>query len=312
MLTGLALGVGLVVLVVLGRLQVRPPAGATWGDLDVPARVPRGSNAHVRLAVHVEGPSTWVRFDGGVTRPIAPVVEWPINTMRRGIQFVGPTTLEFANPFGLGRRVLATREPSRVLVVPRVHSAPKWLPTDGLSTTDGRERSGTEHFDSLRAYASGDPMNSVHWRSSARTGQLMVRRMVETSVPTLLVVLDVDCASYDRTQSSFRDFDPDAFEEAVDLAASWCAANATTAQRVLLTTTAADAPVIEVTMRNRHSAEDWLALVQPVQRTLPARLSTIAQRRGTSRIVVISGPQARQRWASQDVTSNVEIRVVGA
>lgn len=214
MVTTIALLAGLIVLLLLASMLVRRPTTGSWHDIEAPVRVPRGSTASVRIGIEIQGPATWVRCTGTQTRRVAPVVEWPISTRRRGLQLVGPTALEFANPFGLGRRTLATRESSRVLVVPQISPAPVWLPTHGHATADGRERQGSELFDSLRAYASGDPMNSVHWRSSARTGQLMVRRMVETTVPSLMVVLDVEAAAYDRTRSGFRDFDPDSFEAA--------------------------------------------------------------------------------------------------
>ena len=38
----------------------------------------------------------------------------------------------------------------------------------------------------------------------------MVRRMVDTTVPWLLVVLDVNARAYDREGALFEDFDADA------------------------------------------------------------------------------------------------------
>ena len=102
----------------------------------------------------------------------------------------------------------------------------------------------------------------MHWRSSARAGKLMVRRMVDTTVPWLLVVLDVNARAYDRDGAIFEDFDAPAFEESVDTAASWAWWACGPQQRVLLTTTRWRSPTsVEVTARTRESALDWLAVV---------------------------------------------------
>lgn len=70
---------------------------------------------------------------------------------------------------------------------------------------------GTLTFHSLREYVLGDDLRRVHWRSTARSGRLMVRRMIDVSLPTTTVVLDT-------SRDSYRD--PEAFETAVDVAAS--------------------------------------------------------------------------------------------
>jgi hypothetical protein len=51
-------------------------------------------------------------------------------------------------------------------------------------------------FHALRAYEPGDALRNVHWRTSARTGQLMVRQYEETRRSQLLLVQATSAAHY--------------------------------------------------------------------------------------------------------------------
>ena len=134
-------------------------------------------------------------------------------------------------------------------------------------------------------------MKLVHWRSSAKAGTLMVRTLVDTTVPWLMVVLDVNERAYDRAGALFADYDADAFEQTVDTAASVAWWSCGPHQRVLLTTTAADAAYVEVTAGTRESALDWLALVAavPAEQCTPHRVSVLARRQGIGRAVLVTG-----------------------
>jgi uncharacterized protein (DUF58 family) len=261
-------------------LVVRRPRSASWVDVAAPVRVVRGEAASVVIDVHARGGSTtWVSAvdDQQTDRVFLPersgseatdTLSWSIDTSCRGEFLVGPSRLEAGDPFGLSRTVLATREPSPVLVVPRIHVVDVDAFIRAANSGDSGERAGSDSFESLREYVVGDPMKTVHWRSSARMGTLMVKRMVDTTVPWLLVVLDVNGRCYDREGALFEDFDVAAFEETVDTAASWAWHGCSTQQRVLLTTTS-DSPTqpvlaAEVTSRTRDSALDALAIVEPM------------------------------------------------
>jgi uncharacterized protein (DUF58 family) len=202
--------------------------------------------------------------------------------------------------------VLATREPSPVLVVRRVHAVAVDAFMRSADSGDSGERAGSDSFESLREYDVGDPMKTVHWRSSARTGKLMVKRMVDSTMPWLLVVLDVNAGAYDREGALFEDFDAPAFEETVDTAASWSWHGCSTQQRVLLTTTSVSAsrPVlaVEVTSRTCESARDALAVVDPLsaEGCGTGRVTALWGRQGVGRLVLITGRNnaASAGWAS--------------
>jgi len=298
-----AVGVGVCLIPCAGWLM-RPPRAVQWWDAEAPTRVTRGDPATLRIGVRVVGSARWLRAVAttGEAWPVGDEVVCPIDTSRRGRFPVGPNRLEHADPFGLRRRTLAQREPGDVLVVPRI--SPVGAVAGAGAGAEGLlgERMGQDHVASLREYVVGDPRKLIHWRASAHTGSLMVRRMVDVTVPCVMVVLDVDQAHYPRAGSLFAEFDEPGFETAVDLAASWAWAAALPQQRVLLTTTAAEAALVEVNIRNREASRDWLALVSalPASACLPSRIGAVARQHPIARIVLVTG---RLRAGTSGVTA---------
>ena len=153
-------------------------------------------------------------------------------TRKRGIVTVGPLLVERRDPLGLARAAVARGGTSTFVVHPRV------LPLAGLLA--GRSRSlegitaqraprGTVTFHALREYVVGDDLRHVHWRSTARTGTLMVKEHIDTSRPETVLLLDSRPSSYDP--------DGMAFEEAVDVVASLAVACATVGFPVRIVTT---------------------------------------------------------------------------
>jgi uncharacterized protein (DUF58 family) len=79
---------------------------------------------------------------------------------------------------------------------------------------------GAITFDTLREYVIGDELRHVHWRTSAKVGELMVREHLDTSLPRLVVLLDDRAASWaDRDTAGSA-----SFESACEAAASIVAA----------------------------------------------------------------------------------------
>ncbi|HLF41729.1 MAG TPA: DUF58 domain-containing protein, partial [Acidimicrobiia bacterium] len=105
------------------------------------------------------------------------------------------------------RRTLQVDPPEQVTVYPKVDVVSALPLTAGRDLVGGavtdfsRARSGSE-FHSLREYQVGDDLRRVHWRSTARTGQLMIR---EHDVPwqtRATLLLDDRGAGY--TTASFE------------------------------------------------------------------------------------------------------------
>lgn len=107
-------------------------------------------------------------------------------------------------PLGVSHATIPIAVEGEVLVWPGVVGvevpdvAGEGSPTDRESRT-GR-RSGTSgETTGVRQYRRGDAARDVHWRQTARAGELMVRERQSTSAPQTTVVLDVDQRAYADT-----------------------------------------------------------------------------------------------------------------
>lgn len=93
----------------------------------------------------------------------------------RGIHRVGPTRLEATDVFGLYCRQFHLTRRDTVTVYPPVHSVPVWF-RRRLSGGEGLDASRQrEVFDRLREYARGDALRDVHWPTTAKRSELVVK-----------------------------------------------------------------------------------------------------------------------------------------
>ena len=203
---------GTVTTVSLQVSNVAPAAGlrARWWDAvpwspwrtpesELPALLPRG-----------------VRFAGRN----ATTVTYELAPPRRGIFPVGPATVEVLDAFGLAssRSVIGAAEPLTVTpeVIPLADSGLSIPAGDGESRLVQRRATGDDDDAMTREYREGDAMRRVHWRASARVGDLMVRQEEQRSFPEAMIVLDT-------TRTGYRDADgdqSDTFEWVIRMLAS--------------------------------------------------------------------------------------------
>ena len=119
------------------------------------------------------------------------------------------------DPFGLVQRTRLVLGTEEVIVYPRVRDVLPPPETGGLDLDRDQPqvRSRIEpsgEFHTLREYAPGDDLRHVHWRSTARRGQLMMRQNEARRRTPVLVMLDVRPGAHDRAS----------FERAVEACAS--------------------------------------------------------------------------------------------
>jgi uncharacterized protein (DUF58 family) len=201
-----------------------------------PDRVARGEPATMNLTVHNTSKlraANLVAADRcGTTSVPVPLlrlrpgrdttVDYPVPTHRRGLVPVGPLRVTRTDPLGLMTLSRTYGGHTTVWVHPRIHLL-RAVPAGMARSLDGRidkVPQGTITFDSLREYVIGDELRRVHWRSSAKVGELMVREQLDTSEPTIIVLLDDRAAAH----PDVRDGTADSFEACCEAAASIVAA----------------------------------------------------------------------------------------
>jgi uncharacterized protein (DUF58 family) len=107
-------------------------------------------------------------------------ISYRLQSDRRGKYVVGPLHVRVADAFGLVRLGRLVALPGTLVVTPAITVLPRaafggsWL-SDGGTRAKAAAAAGEDDV-VPRAYRDGDELRRVHWRSTARYGELMVRR----------------------------------------------------------------------------------------------------------------------------------------
>jgi uncharacterized protein (DUF58 family) len=113
----------------------------------------------------------------------------------RGKFTLGPATLISGDPFGIFRLERPVAGTNEVLVYPRTTPLPGFvLPSaelPGGQDVKSRAFHVTPNVSTIRDYQPGDSFNRIHWRSTARTGQLMVKEFELDPTAEVYLVLDM-------------------------------------------------------------------------------------------------------------------------
>lgn len=174
-----------------GRRRLLParielPVGAGSADFGLPSLAPR--------AVHTD--------------------VFAVPTSRRAVIVVGPVRSVRGDPLGLARRRVTWTQPAEL------HVHPELVSLSGAASGVLRDLEGQAtqvlsdsdiSFHALREYEAGDDRRHIHWKTSARTGHLMVRQFEDTRRTHTAVALATASGEY---------AEDDEFELAVAVAAS--------------------------------------------------------------------------------------------
>jgi uncharacterized protein (DUF58 family) len=162
-----------------------------------------------------EGNVVFVRVAPGSERS----AHYDVNIPRRGRYKFGPLRMSSRFPLGIGERGYLVMAPDEVIVHPVVgRLSPAWKRRErelAETTSRANARLGlfNDAFHGIREYRSGDNPRDIHWRSSARHGQFMVKEHEQHRDAEVIVLLDL---------FSSGDFPESLQERAISLAATIC------------------------------------------------------------------------------------------
>ena len=159
----------------------------------------------------------------------------------------------------------------------------------------------------------GDEPRSVHWRSSARAGKLVVRQQVSQASTGTTIVLDVDGSAYASSGRFSASWDTERFERAVEVAASLATSQLGRTEQVHLVTTARGSRVTSASVGAAGSLLDACALVQllpPVDTAAGELPAVVARTRAAYTIVVTSAPDQRTAVALRRLATVARLTVV--
>jgi len=241
------------------EVEVHAPAETRQGQ-DTPVDLVvhnRGRSARWCLVAsdeHLGGATTWI----GTVRPGERVTVTTVRgAPRRGEAHTGLAQLGSAAPFGVAERRRLRPVHAATLVLPRTEplGSLTFVETttsrDSATRTEPRRGQGREYL-SVREYRPGDPMRHVHWRLTARHGELMVREFEQERTPRLAIWVDTEAA------------DVDVLDRCCTVAASIVESATATGAGVRLSAADIDGPSL-VTRTHHAEYHRWLARLVPTE-----------------------------------------------
>jgi len=121
-------------------------------------------------------------------------LRYKLEMQMRGYYQVGPLLLESGDLFGLHRRYRVETEPHYILVYPKVVPLQGYdlgvAPPVGEIRLMHRLYEDPTRISGVREYRAGDPLNRVHWRATARTGELHCKVYEPSTIAGISVLLD--------------------------------------------------------------------------------------------------------------------------
>ncbi len=295
--------VGLVVLASLGYVWLRRIRIDIIRELH-PPRVFAGTPSRVDLRVEnrsrsatpVLGLRDAVSGTRGASLLVAPLqpggvvrAAYRLPTDRRGILEIGPLKASMEDPFGMARVWMQASGVSELTVYPHIDDIPPVPLTTGNDPMAGAEhpnalgRSGDDFY-ALRPYVLGDDLRRVHWPSTARHDDLMVRQDELPWQGRATVFLDVRAATTS----------PDSLELAVSAAASIVNASARRQDLVRLITSDGHDTGFAAGHAHVEAIMEHLAAVQVSHDAAFLRVVDQMARSATGGALIVVGAMMRQ------------------
>lgn len=180
--------------------------------------LPAGAYRTPPAALSIQGSRTEVMF---LWAKQTRVLQYELTCHRRGYYQIGPTVLETGDLMGLSRRYRLGTQPQFLLVLPTVTSLSGYdiaspRPIGEIKIRDALIQDPTRMM-GIRQWQLGDPMRTVHWPATARTGVLHTKLFEPTTLAGATIVIDLHRDTNPRNQEPVRS------DLAISLAASLAA-----------------------------------------------------------------------------------------
>jgi uncharacterized protein (DUF58 family) len=163
-------------------LRLENLSGFTTGTMMLEDRLPYSLGSRPRIVLD------------RLSRRHASSVAYTVRADVRGRFEVGPLVVRLTDPFGLCELTRSFPSVDHLVVIPQVHPLPiVRLAGEYAGAGESHARSVAVHGDdhaATREYRYGDDLRRVHWRSTARTGELMVRREEQPWESRATILLD--------------------------------------------------------------------------------------------------------------------------
>ncbi|MDQ1437597.1 MAG: hypothetical protein QOK43_1226 [Acidimicrobiaceae bacterium] len=208
-----ALAAAALVLVIASTVYVRSTRFSLEAVRELrPPRVHAGASSRVELSVRntsnrrspvlsardpFDGGRRWARF---LLAPLTPGevarAAYRLPTEQRGVFDLGPLDVQLADPFGLATTSFTAAPATKLTVYPRVDVIEPLPLAQGNDPYAGADHATSlswsgEDFYALREYQTGDDLRRVHWASTAKHDDLMIRQDEMPWQGRATVVLDV-------------------------------------------------------------------------------------------------------------------------
>ena len=122
-----------------------------------------------------------------------------LRALPRGRYGVEEATAVVEDPFGLERAAVTLPAHGALLVLPRIVELDVLFSESGPRAHHGRRlllrRPSGFDVHSVREYEEGESLRKVHWKSTARRGQLMVKELQDEPQDEVAILLDADASS---------------------------------------------------------------------------------------------------------------------
>jgi len=196
-------------------------AGVTWGWTRLAAG-PMTLRRRAGKGEHLEGDDVWITVDLERRSPLPTGLltlverysglppqrtrlrslgrrvrgEYVLERLARGRYDVEAAEVRLEDPFGLEQVAVPLSAPGAIVVYPRLVYLEALFSESGRHSQDGRRlllrRPTGFDLHSVREYEQGESLRKVHWASTARRGQLMVKELEDAPRDEVVVLLDGD------------------------------------------------------------------------------------------------------------------------